>query len=74
MALYYYAPSETDGDNHKKPVGDIPPCVRALVYDESLSRFALEAHDIVSRPVPDGWTLVDAALVEQDYPGVLGGE
>lgn len=68
---YFYAPvEETDGLS--KPVGDIPPRVRSLEFDANMQRFVLLAH-AESTPIPAEWSQVDAALIEADYPGLLGG-
>jgi len=68
---YYYAPTEVV-DGATKPVGEIPPRVSALKYDENMQRFVLSTH-AESTPIPDEWSQVDAALIEADYPGLLGG-
>jgi hypothetical protein len=69
---YYYAPAETTDEGITKPVGEIPPRVRSLEYDANMQRFILLAH-AESTPIPDEWSQVDAALIEADYPGLLGG-
>ena len=68
---YYYAPAEAV-DDMTKPVGDIPPRVRSLEFDANMQRFVLLAHS-ESTPIPIEWSQVDEALIEADYPGLLGG-
>ena len=70
--LYYYAPAEVV-DGATKPVGEIPPRVSALEYDANMQRFVLLTH-AESTPIPAEWSQVDEALIEADYPGLLGGE
>lgn len=69
---YHYAPAEVV-DGVTKPIGEIPPRVRALEYDADLQRFVLLAH-ADSAPIPAEWTAKTAAEVEADYPGLVGGE
>lgn len=71
LMAYYYAPAETT-DQGTKPVGEIPPGVRSLEYDGNADRFVLLTTP-ASTPIPDEWSQVDAALIEADYPGLLGG-
>ena len=69
----YYAPIETLEDGITKPVGELPPMIRIPHYDEALQRAVIQTHDLVSTPIPTEWSQVDEALVNADYPGVLGG-
>lgn len=69
---YYYATAVTDENGMISPEGVIPPSVRALTYDESLNRFVLSTKPD-SLPIPPEWSEVDEALIETDYPGLLGG-
>jgi hypothetical protein len=57
MAYYYAAAIHEEGI--VRPEGDIPPSVRALTFDDALDRAE--------------WSEVDEALIEADYPGLLGG-
>lgn len=68
---YYYAPAETV-DGFTAPVGEIPPRVSSLEYDANMQRFVLLTH-AESTPIPAEWSQVDEALIEADYPGLLGG-
>lgn len=68
---YYYAPAEVV-DGATKPIGEIPPRVSALEYDANMQRFVLLAH-AESTPIPAEWSQVDEALIQADYPGLLGG-
>ena len=70
MSNYYYAPAVTDESGSISPIGEIPPQTRALKYDSSLNRFILIAFP---ESVPAEWSQVDSALIELDYPGLLGG-
>ena len=69
---YYYAAAVTDENGMISPEGVIPPSVRSLTYDEDLSRFVLITKPD-SLPIPAEWSEVDEALIEADYPGLLGG-
>jgi hypothetical protein len=69
---YYYAPAEVV-DGMTQWAGGTPPHVRTLEYDANMQRFVLLTHED-STPIPDEWSQVDAALIEADYPGLLGGE
>ena len=70
---YYYATAVTDPESElTSPEGEIPPSVRALTYDENLNRFVLLTRP-ESLPIPSEWSEVDEALIEADYPGLLGG-
>lgn len=68
---YFYAPLDPNVTDARKPDGDIPPRVRSLLFDEQLSRFVLVSSWPGSHPLT--WSPVDAALIEADYPGLLGG-
>jgi hypothetical protein len=72
MSLYY-APIEITDEGMRKPVGEIPPSVRALKRDDAMGRFVLRTN-ADSAPIPAEWSQVDEALIEADYPGLLGGE
>ena len=69
---YFYAAAETLEDGTIKPIGEIPPRVRALEHDANGGRFVLVLH-AESTPIPAEWTAKTAAEVEADYPGLLGG-
>ena len=71
MSHYYYADAVTQ-DGYTDPVGEIPPLVQSLKYDDQLNRFVLRLHDDHHTPDP-AWSEVDEALIEADYPGLLGG-
>lgn len=71
MSHYYYADAVTQ-DGYTDPVGEIPPRVQSLKYDETLSRFVLRLHDDHHTPDP-AWTEKTEAEIEADYPGLLGG-
>lgn len=68
---YYYAPALND-NGMIRPEGDIPPSVTSLKYDDTLNRFVLRTQPN-SLPIPAEWSEVDEALIEADYPGLLGG-
>lgn len=70
MSNYYYAPAAVDENGSISPIGEIPPQTRSLKYDDSLSRFVLITF---SESIPAEWSQVDSALIELDYPGLLGG-
>ena len=70
MSNYYYAPATVEESGSISPVGEIPPQTRSLNYDSSLNRFVLITF---SESVPTEWSQVDSALIELDYPGLLGG-
>lgn len=70
---FYYAPIETTDEGMRKPAGEIPPRVRSLKCDANMQRFVLLTH-AESTQIPAEWSQVDAALIEADYPGLLGGE
>jgi hypothetical protein len=70
MAYYYAAAIHEEGI--VRPEGDIPPSVRALTFDDALDRFVLRTQPD-SLPIPAEWSEVDEALIEADYPGLLGG-
>jgi hypothetical protein len=38
-----------------------------------MNRVVIRAHDTDSTPIPVEWSQVDEALIEADYPGLLGG-
>lgn len=69
---YFYAPIEVS-DGMTKPVGELPPLIDVKKYDEAMQRAVIRTHDLVSKPIPAEWSQVDEALVEADYPGLLGG-
>ena len=68
---YFYADAETV-EGMTKPVGEIPPRVRALEYDANAGRFVLLTH-AESTPIPVEWIEKSAAEIEADYPGLIGG-
>lgn len=68
---YFYAPLDPYVTDARKPDGDIPPRVRSLLYDETLSRFVLVSSWLGSHPLT--WLAVDETRIEADYPGLLGG-
>lgn len=70
MTYYYAAALHEEG--MIRPEGDIPPSVTSLKYDDTLNRFVLRAKPD-SLPIPAEWSEVDEALIEADYPGLLGG-
>ena len=73
MSHYYYADAVTQ-DGYTDPVGEIPPRVQSLKFDEVHvpPRFVLRLHDDHHTPDP-AWTEKTEAEVEADYPGLLGG-
>ena len=77
---FYYAPLFTDEMGSTMPgsadSGTLGPCAltfntAALEYDTNLSRVVVEAP--ADWTPPRDWSQVDAALIEIDYPGLLGG-
>ena len=69
---YYYAAIFTDAEDRKRPEGEIPPRIVCLHYDDGMNRVVIRAHE-KSAPIPAEWSQVDEALIEADYPGLLGG-
>lgn len=74
MSHYYYADAVTNEAGYIDPVGEIPPRVQSLKYDDENvpPRFVLRLHDDHHTPDP-AWTEKTEAEVEADYPGLLGG-
>lgn len=81
--MYYYANAFETEDGHILPAAidqgnavasEIPPACRALHLDTTRDprRFVLVL-DPRWPAAPPGWTLVDEAQIEADYPGLLGG-
>lgn len=78
MSLYY-APLFTDATGSIMPgsadSGTLGPCAltlhtKALEYDTDMDRVVIEAP--ADWTPPSDWSQVDAALIEMDYPGLLG--
>ena len=69
---YYYAAIFTDDDGSRRPEGFIPPSIECLEYDDGMNRVVIRTQP-TSLPIPAEWSQVDEALIEADYPGLLGG-
>lgn len=77
---YYFTPLFEDPNGSTMPgsaeSGTLGPCAltfhtKALEYDTNMGRVVVEAP--ASWTPPSDWSQVDAALIEMDYPGLLGG-
>lgn len=77
---FYYAPLFTDemgsispGSADSGTLGycELPLHMKALEYDTNMGRVVVQVPD--DWTPPSDWSEVDAALIEMDYPGLLGG-